>query len=77
MLLNSLMIMKTPREILSSCENTHMLSLSNRGVYNMSRQRTGQGFGTKINTDDLLPAAVTAESDLCNHYLAKLLVTKS
>jgi len=43
----------------------------------MSRQRTGQGFGTKINTDDLLPAAVTAESDLCNHYLAKLLVTKS
>jgi len=43
----------------------------------MSKQRIDQDFGTKINTDDLLPAAVTAESDLWNHYLAKLLVTTS
>jgi len=80
MLLNSLMIIKTPRAVLrslSSCENIHMLLIPDRCVYNMSKQRIDQDFGTKINTDDLLPAAVTAESDLWNHYLAKLLVTTS
>jgi len=54
-----------------------MLSIRDRGVCNMSKQRIDQGFGTKIYTDDLLPAAVTAVSDPCSQYLAKLLVTSA